>query len=517
MPGQLKTVASVDYAVIAAYMLLMLGIGFYAMRFNRGASDYFKGGNRIHWLAAGLSSFMSGFSAWTFTGAAGLAYRQGLVAILLYVGNACTFLLGYCLFAVRWRRARISTVMEYLVYRYDERTRQAFSWTTIFFQLFTGAAMLYGLALFVAPVCGFSLPWAIVGSGVVILAYCVIGGLWAVVITDFLQAAILMPFTIVMCFASLAKVGGLSGLVAALPPELVSLRLPAEYGWGYVLCWTVMVSFGYNTAAMAQRYFSVEDERAAQQDRAALLRAVPGGGLHLVRAAARDARAPPRPQGDLAGAQPTRTSPRTRSRRSRCSRPASSASCSPRCSAPRCRASPGLLNMHALDHLEGHLPDALSAPGRRVGAADGGWTATFAVGVAIIGIALTMAGERSQRVLRDGDLQHRDVARLRPARAARARRAEDAELVRASPRSPWRSCWARTAPSSRHGAVVTNVLIVVPASVAVFFLCRALAGVTDPAHAARRDELFRRLDTPVDVRPRSSATATTPPPRSSAS
>ena len=43
-----------------------------------------------------------------------------------------------------------------------------------------------------------------------ILAYCVIGGLWAVVITDFLQAAILMPFTLVMVFASLAQVGGLS-------------------------------------------------------------------------------------------------------------------------------------------------------------------------------------------------------------------------------------------------------------------------------------------------------------------
>ncbi|MFI4943982.1 MAG: hypothetical protein ACHP85_12000, partial [Burkholderiales bacterium] len=154
MPASVKAVSPIDFAVIAAYMLLMLGIGFYAMRFNRGASDYFKGGNRIHWLAAGLSSFMSGFSAWTFTGAAGLAYRQGLVAILLYVGNACTFLLGYYLFAARWRRARIGTVMEYLVSRYDERTRQAFSWTTIFFQLFTGAAMLYGLALFVAPVCG---------------------------------------------------------------------------------------------------------------------------------------------------------------------------------------------------------------------------------------------------------------------------------------------------------------------------------------------------------------------------
>ena len=116
----MKSVNAVDYLVIAAYMALMLGIGFYSARFNKGASDYFKGSNRIPWLVAGLSSFMSGFSAWTFTGAAGLAYQHGLVAILLYLGNAVTFLIGYWVFAVRWRRARISTVMEYLVERFDE-------------------------------------------------------------------------------------------------------------------------------------------------------------------------------------------------------------------------------------------------------------------------------------------------------------------------------------------------------------------------------------------------------------
>ena len=263
---ELKSVAPIDYAVIAAYMVLMLGIGVYSMRFNRGAADYFKGGNRIHWLAAGLSSFMSGFSAWTFTGAAGLAYQRGLVTVLLYVGNACTFLLGYFIFAVRWRRARISTVMEYLVERFDERTRQIFSWSTIFFQFFTGGSMLYGLALFVAPACGWPLSWTIVGSGAVILAYCVVGGLWAVVITDFLQAAILMPFTLVMGYAALARVGGFSGLLAALPVDMTSLRLPLpEFGWSYVVCWSVMTSFGYNTAAMAQRYFSVEDEAASRK------------------------------------------------------------------------------------------------------------------------------------------------------------------------------------------------------------------------------------------------------------
>jgi hypothetical protein len=99
-PGFGMTSANfVDYAVIALYALLMVRVGFYVLRFNRGAAEYFRGGSRIPWLVAGLSCFMAGFSAWTFTGAAGVAYRSGIAAIGLYIGNALSFLLRQALAA----------------------------------------------------------------------------------------------------------------------------------------------------------------------------------------------------------------------------------------------------------------------------------------------------------------------------------------------------------------------------------------------------------------------------------
>jgi SSS family transporter len=496
MISQVKALTAVDFAVIAAYMLLMVVIGVYAMRFNRGASDYFKGGSRVHWLAAGLSSFMSGFSAWTFTGAAGLAYRQGLVAILLYVGNALTFLLGYFVFAQRWRRARVGTVMEYLVSRYDERTRQAFSWTTIFFQLFTGAAMLYGLALFVAPACGFPLPWAIVGSGVVILAYCVIGGLWAVVITDFLQAAILMPFTIVMCFASLAKVGGLSALVAALPPETTSFSLPVEYGWGYVLCWTVMVSFGYNTAAMAQRYFSVEDERASRK--IALLcfgLFLLGAFIWFVPPLAMRVLHP-----DLKAIWPGLANPHESSYALAALTLLPSGlvgiMLAAMLSATMSSIS-GLLNMHAAIISRDIFPTLFP---KRAGEAERltvAWTATFVVGVLIIAIALAMAG--GGKSVFSAMVTFNTVMSL-----AYGPPALLGLVVRRTPSFSGLAAFAVALALGCYGSfvlgwgVVANVLTVVPASVAVFYLSR-LVPESDPGHAVRRDDLFRRLDTPVDV------------------
>src|SRR5246127_5096155 len=135
----MTTANQVDYLVIGLYALLVVRVGFYVLRFNRGAGEYFRGGSRIPWLVAGLSCFMSGFSAWTFTGAAGVAYRAGIAVIGLYVGNALSFMLGYFIFATRWRRSRISTVMEYLSARFNETTRQTFSWTTVVVQLFMSA------------------------------------------------------------------------------------------------------------------------------------------------------------------------------------------------------------------------------------------------------------------------------------------------------------------------------------------------------------------------------------------
>jgi SSS family transporter len=208
---------------------------------------------------------MSGFSAWTFTGAAGVAYRAGIAATGLYVGNALSFLLGYFVFAARWRRSRITTVMEYLTGRFNQATHQTFSWTTILFQLFTSASTLYGLSLFVSSACKFPVTWTILGAGALIVAYCMVGGLWAVVVTDFLQASILMPFCLVLVIVSLARVGGVSGLWHSLPTEATTIHFSGEFGWVYLVSWTIMVSFGYNTSAMAQRYFSVDTEKSARK------------------------------------------------------------------------------------------------------------------------------------------------------------------------------------------------------------------------------------------------------------
>jgi Na+/proline symporter len=225
----MKPVLWMDYLVIIIFMALTLGVGFYFMKFNKGASDFFKGGNKIH------------------------------------IGNACTFLFGYWLFAARWRRSRISSPMEYLSERFNQPTRQAFSISTVFFDLFMVAVWLFALGEFMSAACQIPIAWVIIGSAIIILIYCLLGGLWAVVITDFLQGVILLPFTIILAFAAIYEFGGFSGFIAALPPEMLEVGHSEYSNWTFLMSWIVMVIFGYNTRAHAQRYYSVDTEKSAKK------------------------------------------------------------------------------------------------------------------------------------------------------------------------------------------------------------------------------------------------------------
>ena len=94
-----SSVHVIDYVVLVCYLLLMAGIGAYFMRFMRVGADFLKGGNRVEWWVAGMASFMSGFSVWTFTGGAGFAYRHGVIGVFLMFLAVPAFLFGHVFFA----------------------------------------------------------------------------------------------------------------------------------------------------------------------------------------------------------------------------------------------------------------------------------------------------------------------------------------------------------------------------------------------------------------------------------
>lgn len=259
-----SAIQTVDYIVLVCYLLLMASVGGYFMKYMRLGSDFLKGGNRVEWWVAGMASFMSGFSVWTFTGGAGFAYRQGVIGVFLMGLAVPAFIFGYFVFAERWRRSRVTTVVEYIRSRFGEGTHKMFSWMTGPSQLMFAAVRLFALSSFMSVALGLRVEYLIVICGLVILAYTVLGGYWAICFTDMFQFMFLFPVACLLAILSLSNVGGWGSFVHKTPPGFFN-PFAGEYGWLFLLSYTVSQTAGYNNFANAQRYFCAPTERDAKK------------------------------------------------------------------------------------------------------------------------------------------------------------------------------------------------------------------------------------------------------------
>lgn len=261
----MNTIASIDYYVLLFYILLILGIGIYFSKFIKGAKEYFTGGNMIPWWVGGISLYMSSFSAWTFTGASGFVYFTGLYGIVYFLTWSIAFFIGYRITAARWRRSRVISPVEYSSTRYNVTTQQFVGYVMVLSGILTRGITLTAVSKVVASTMGFNLDGIIIISGTVILLYTLLGGLWAVTITDVVQFIILLVITMIVMPMSIKAVGGISIFMEKIPPlQLEHVYSSMKYDIHYLFAITLVNIITANWGA-AQRYFSVKDEKSARR------------------------------------------------------------------------------------------------------------------------------------------------------------------------------------------------------------------------------------------------------------
>ena len=141
-----------DMAVLAFYVVFMFAIGFVYKSFSSDSSDYFRGGGSMLWWMVGASAFMTQFSAWTFTGAAGKAYTDGALVSMIFFGNAVGYFLNYLVTSYRFRRMRVVTPIDAVLKRFGAVNEQLFTWTQIPSRVLYGGIWLNGLAIVVSSI-----------------------------------------------------------------------------------------------------------------------------------------------------------------------------------------------------------------------------------------------------------------------------------------------------------------------------------------------------------------------------
>jgi SSS family solute:Na+ symporter len=254
-----------DYLVVGGYFVIVLWIGFYFKNRLVVVKDYFAGGNQIPWWLAGISHYMSSFSAFSFIAYAQMGYTYGWVSVTLFWAAVPGCVLGGLIFAERWRRARVITPVQFLESRFNGFIRQLFAWAGIPMKVFDDALKVFATGLFVSVSTGINLQWAIIVCGVVMVAYTFLGGLWALVVTDYVQflmkaLAILLLFPLAVISA-----GGWDRAFANLPPDFFHIS-GGPYGWTYIAGFTVLMMISYNASwSLAQKYYAVRDEKDASK------------------------------------------------------------------------------------------------------------------------------------------------------------------------------------------------------------------------------------------------------------
>ncbi len=255
-----------DFAMLAGYFVLMLGIGLYFYRHMRVMKDYFTGRNAIPWWLSGVSFYMTSFSVAAFVFYPSLCYRYGWVGVtLLWVAVPAT-LFSVTFFAKRWRRARIDSPVEYIETRYSALLRQLFAWQGVPVKIVDDGIKLYATGKFIAICSGLPIGESILGAGGIMLVYTFLGGVWAVSVTDFIQFVVLTAGILVILPLSVMKAGGLHAVIAQ-SPEGFFRPTNDEFGWSYVIPVIALYALAWSSInwSLIQRYYCVPKERDAMK------------------------------------------------------------------------------------------------------------------------------------------------------------------------------------------------------------------------------------------------------------
>lgn len=264
---------ALNWAVLVAYLVAMVLLGYYFMRRGGDADDFFKGGGRIPWWAAGISIYATMLSAITYMAYPAKAYATDwtyypmLVTILLVSFPVMKYYLPF------FRRLNVTSAYEYLERRFNAVTRLMASALFIVFMVARMALVLYLPSLALTAVTGIDLYICIVLMALVTILYCTMGGVEAVVWGDVVQGFILVGGALfAVGYLIWGTEGGFEGFWH-IGQEADKFRL---FTWSFdyrsATFWVILLGGMANNLisytsdqTVIQRYLTTRDEAAAHR------------------------------------------------------------------------------------------------------------------------------------------------------------------------------------------------------------------------------------------------------------
>lgn len=266
---------------LVIYKILLIGIGLWASRRNKDEEDFFLGGRGLGPVVAAISYSSSASSAWTLLGLSGAAYVLGLRVVWIALGSIIGMLVAWYWIGPRLMRHSRErgqiTLTDFLAEDAGGGMRQgivvASSVIIILTFAFYVAAQFQGAGNTFASTFDMGMTESILLGALIITIYTLLGGFWAVSVTDTVQGILMALTAILLPVAALMEVGGLSGFVEGLR----AVSSPEQLSWtggsaGLVAAGIVLgslsIGFGtYGQPHLLVRFMALRDARALRQAR----------------------------------------------------------------------------------------------------------------------------------------------------------------------------------------------------------------------------------------------------------
>ncbi len=266
-----------NWVVLILYLLGMVYLGYYFMkRAGNSGDDFFKGGGRIPWWAAGISIFATMLSAITYMSIPAKAYATDWT---YYPMQICILLVSFPViryYLPFFRRLNVTTAYEYLERRFNSATRLMASILFIVFMVARTALVLFLPSLAMTAVTGINIYICIALMALITILYCTMGGVEAVVWGDVIQGIILVGGAILAAVYLIVNTGdnGASDFwqIATDHDKFRLFLFDAENPFDFVnATWWVVILGGLannlisytSDQTVIQRYLTTSDEKSA--------------------------------------------------------------------------------------------------------------------------------------------------------------------------------------------------------------------------------------------------------------
>ncbi len=264
------------WAVVGIYACFMVGMACFFIFKKKDENDYFRGGGRIPWYVAGMSIFATMLSSITFIAIPTQAYLQDwryFVMAFFIIGMAPVAIYYYLPF---FCRLGITSAYEYLEKRFNLGVRLFGSAAFIVFMVCRVAVVTLLPAIALNAVTGVSIDACILICGVLTMIYCSLGGLEAVIWSDFVQGIVLMGGAVAVLILLIMKTGDAGAHFSTFWNIAADYDKNTMWDFRFVLSqpvfWVVAVqglisnlSSYTSDQCVIQRYIATPDENATKR------------------------------------------------------------------------------------------------------------------------------------------------------------------------------------------------------------------------------------------------------------